>query len=125
MLGGVSGQLKMNGLRKMKESWMALTLYVTSLGAPCSDNIMMWNAVIFGPGMLWAPNKKRSSFTFCCLLADTPFEDGTFKLVLQFDETYVRKHMQIDMSDVLTSFFLLYVAQQTPFCQVCIENVPS
>lgn len=22
-------------------------------------------------------------------LADTPFEDGTFKLVLQFDETYV------------------------------------
>jgi ubiquitin-protein ligase len=23
-------------------------------------------------------------------LADTPFEDGTFKLVLQFDETYVR-----------------------------------
>ncbi|CDH55241.1 ubiquitin-conjugating enzyme [Lichtheimia corymbifera JMRC:FSU:9682] len=38
-------------------------------GAPCADNIMMWNAVIFGP-------------------TDTPFEDGTFKLVLQFDETY-------------------------------------
>ncbi|KAK9703991.1 Ubiquitin-conjugating enzyme E2 2 [Basidiobolus ranarum] len=41
-------------------------------GAPCSDNIMIWNAVIFGP-------------------TDTPFEDGTFKLVLQFDESYPNK----------------------------------
>ncbi|KAG0343338.1 Ubiquitin-conjugating enzyme E2 2 [Podila humilis] len=41
-------------------------------GAPCSDNIMLWNAVIFGPG-------------------ETPFEDGTFKLLLQFDETYPNK----------------------------------
>ncbi|KAJ1880004.1 Ubiquitin-conjugating enzyme E2 2 [Coemansia sp. RSA 486] len=35
-------------------------------GAPCPDNIMLWNAVIFGP-------------------------DGTFKLVLNFDETYPNK----------------------------------
>jgi ubiquitin-conjugating enzyme E2 A len=35
-------------------------------GAPCPDNVMIWNAVIFGP-------------------EDTPFEDGTFKLVLTFD----------------------------------------
>ncbi|KAG9017514.1 Ubiquitin-conjugating enzyme E2 2 [Tulasnella sp. 427] len=41
-------------------------------GAPCPDNIMLWNAVIFGP-------------------ADTPFEDGTFKLCLTFDETYPNK----------------------------------
>ncbi|KAJ1679496.1 Ubiquitin-conjugating enzyme E2 2 [Spiromyces aspiralis] len=41
-------------------------------GAPCPDNIMKWNAVIFGP-------------------ADTAFEDGTFKLVLEFDETYPTK----------------------------------
>ncbi|KAJ2764619.1 Ubiquitin-conjugating enzyme E2 2 [Coemansia nantahalensis] len=41
-------------------------------GAPCPDNIMMWNAVIFGP-------------------ADTPFEDGTFKLSLTFDESYPNK----------------------------------
>ncbi|KAJ1916679.1 Ubiquitin-conjugating enzyme E2 2 [Mycoemilia scoparia] len=41
-------------------------------GAPCADNIMKWNAVIFGP-------------------ADTPFEDGTFKLVLEFEETYPTK----------------------------------
>ncbi|KAB5591569.1 Rnu3ip2 protein [Ceratobasidium theobromae] len=41
-------------------------------GAPCPDNIMLWNAVIFGP-------------------ADTPFEDGTFKLILTFDESYPNK----------------------------------
>ncbi|CAJ0645526.1 696_t:CDS:2 [Entrophospora sp. SA101] len=35
-------------------------------GAPCPDNILLWNAVIFGP-------------------------DGTFKLVLQFDENYPNK----------------------------------
>ncbi|KAI9464021.1 ubiquitin-conjugating enzyme [Lactarius psammicola] len=41
-------------------------------GSPCPDNIMLWNAVIFGP-------------------ADTPFEDGTFKLLLTFDESYPNK----------------------------------
>lgn len=41
-------------------------------GAPCPENIMVWNAVIFGP-------------------ADTPFEDGTFKLVLTFEESYPNK----------------------------------
>ncbi|KAL7332515.1 Ubiquitin-conjugating enzyme E2 2 [Mucor circinelloides] len=29
------------------------------------------------------------------MLADTPFEDGTFKLVLQFDETYPNKPPQV------------------------------
>lgn len=33
---------------------------------------MVWNAVIFGP-------------------ADTPFEDGTFKLLMTFDEAYPNK----------------------------------
>jgi len=33
---------------------------------------MVWNAVIFGP-------------------ADTPFEDGTFKLVMTFEESYPNK----------------------------------
>ena len=32
-------------------------------GAPCDNNIMQWNAVIFGP-------------------AETPFEDGTLKLTI-------------------------------------------
>ncbi|SCZ88742.1 BZ3500_MvSof-1268-A1-R1_Chr2-1g04606 [Microbotryum saponariae] len=41
-------------------------------GSPCADNIMVWNAVIFGP-------------------AETPFEDGTFRLALSFDESYPNK----------------------------------
>jgi ubiquitin-protein ligase len=41
-------------------------------GAPSEDNIMIWNAVIFGP-------------------EDTPFEDGTFKLQMEFTEEYPNK----------------------------------
>jgi ubiquitin-conjugating enzyme E2 A len=41
-------------------------------GAPCPDNVLVWNAVIFGP-------------------EDTPFEDGTFKLLLTFNEDYPTK----------------------------------
>ena len=41
-------------------------------GAPGENNIMLWNAVIFGPH-------------------DTPFEDGTFKLTLEFSEEYPNK----------------------------------
>merc|ERR1712083_952914 len=41
-------------------------------GAPTDNNIMLWNAVIFGPH-------------------DTPFEDGTFKLTISFTEEYPNK----------------------------------
>ncbi|EDQ92281.1 uncharacterized protein MONBRDRAFT_13387 [Monosiga brevicollis MX1] len=41
-------------------------------GAPVGDNIFVWHAVIFGP-------------------RDTPFEDGAFKLVLEFSEDYPNK----------------------------------
>jgi len=41
-------------------------------GAPTEDNILVWHAIIFGP-------------------QDTPFEDGTFKLVLEFTEDYPNK----------------------------------
>lgn len=41
-------------------------------GAPTDNNIMIWHAVIFGPH-------------------DTPFEDGTFKLTLEFTEEYPNK----------------------------------
>ncbi|XP_061408284.1 ubiquitin-conjugating enzyme E2 A-like isoform X1 [Lethenteron reissneri] len=41
-------------------------------GAPSENNIMLWNAVIFGP-------------------EGTPFEDGTFKLTLEFTEEYPNK----------------------------------
>ncbi|THU45453.1 hypothetical protein C4D60_Mb02t18090 [Musa balbisiana] len=41
-------------------------------GAPHENNIMLWNAVIFGPD-------------------DTPWDGGTFKLTLQFTEDYPNK----------------------------------
>uniref|UniRef100_G1P562 Ubiquitin conjugating enzyme E2 A n=10 Tax=Yangochiroptera TaxID=30560 RepID=G1P562_MYOLU len=41
-------------------------------GAPSENNIMVWNAVIFGP-------------------EGTPFEDGTFKLIIEFTEEYPNK----------------------------------
>eukprot|EP00041_Stephanoeca_diplocostata_P008399 m.124882 g.124882 ORF g.124882 m.124882 type:complete len:172 (-) comp17303_c1_seq1:336-851(-) len=44
--------------------------------APTDDNIMLWNAVIFGP-------------------PDTPFEDGAFKLTLEFTEEYPNKAPKI------------------------------
>ncbi|OOO08214.1 Kinesin, motor region domain protein [Aspergillus oryzae] len=40
--------------------------------SPVADNVMTWNAVIIGP-------------------ADTPFEDGTFRLVMHFEEQYPNK----------------------------------
>lgn len=41
-------------------------------GSPNPDNIMVWNAVIFGP-------------------PDTPFEDGSFRLTLTFTDAYPNK----------------------------------
>ena len=41
-------------------------------GAPSEHNIMVWNALIFGP-------------------ENTPFEDGTFKLKIEFTEEYPNK----------------------------------
>ncbi|URE29492.1 25.3 kDa vesicle transport [Musa troglodytarum] len=41
-------------------------------GAPQDNNILLWNAVIFGPD-------------------DTPWDGGTFKLTLQFTEDYPNK----------------------------------
>ena len=39
---------------------------------PMENNILLWDAVICGPN-------------------ETPFEDGTFKLALQFSEEYLNK----------------------------------
>ena len=41
-------------------------------GSPTENNIMLWNAIIFGP-------------------VNTPWEGGTFKLTLQFSEEYPNK----------------------------------
>ncbi|SMN21243.1 similar to Saccharomyces cerevisiae YGL058W RAD6 Ubiquitin-conjugating enzyme (E2) [Maudiozyma saulgeensis] len=40
--------------------------------SPLPDNVMVWNAMIIGP-------------------ADTPYEDGTFRLLLEFGEDYPNK----------------------------------
>lgn len=39
---------------------------------PLPENVMVWNAIIIGP-------------------ADTPFEDGTYRLLINFDEQYPNK----------------------------------
>jgi ubiquitin-conjugating enzyme E2 A len=64
-------------------------------GSPCPDNIMLWNAVIFGPGAYHnvcsssiLPTHSGFSPHYP---ADTPFEDGTFKLLLTFDDSYPNK----------------------------------
>lgn len=44
--------------------------------SPLADNVMVWNAIIIGPD-------------------ETPFEDGTFRLKLTFDEQYPNKPPQV------------------------------
>ncbi|KAF6006425.1 Ubiquitin-conjugating enzyme E2 2 [Brettanomyces bruxellensis] len=44
--------------------------------SPLADNVMVWNGIIIGP-------------------QDTPFEDGTFRLKLTFDEQYPNKPPQV------------------------------
>jgi len=58
-------------------------------GSPLLDNIMLWNTVIFGPGKRFS--LLLSYFSERGLTGDTPFEDGTFKLLLTFDESYPNK----------------------------------
>ena len=60
-------------------------------GAPDEDNILMWNAVIFGyvsvcdefEGLEETEKSNRPD--------DTPWEGGTFKLTLEFTEEYPNK----------------------------------
>ncbi|CAJ0942956.1 unnamed protein product [Ranitomeya imitator] len=56
-------------------------------GAPSENNIMVWNAVIFGTGMRFI----KLSSTLRLLPEGTPFEDGTFKLTIEFTEEYPNK----------------------------------
>ncbi|KAG2319887.1 hypothetical protein Bca52824_013100 [Brassica carinata] len=46
------------------------------IGAPRDNNIMLWDAVIFGPD-------------------DSPWDGGTFKLSLQFSEDYPNKPLTV------------------------------
>lgn len=69
-------------------------------GAPVGDNLMVWNAVIFGP-------------------ADTPFEDGTFKLVLTFDESYPSRPPHVKF---LTKMFHPNVYANGELCLDILQN---
>jgi ubiquitin-conjugating enzyme E2 A len=69
-------------------------------GAPCENDIMMWNAVIFGysssgaspgPCPVAARADKHIHHVRMRRPAETPFEDGTFKLTLSFQEDYPNK----------------------------------
>ncbi|KAJ2161553.1 Ubiquitin-conjugating enzyme E2 2 [Coemansia sp. RSA 552] len=69
-------------------------------GAPLPNNIMLWNAVIFGP-------------------ADTAFEDGTFKLVMQFEETYPNKPPQVKF---ISKMFHPNVYKNGELCLDILQN---
>ena len=56
-------------------------------GAPGENNIMLWNAVIFGPHETpFEVSKDNSS-----LSSSVRPQDGTFKLTLEFSEEYPNK----------------------------------
>jgi ubiquitin-conjugating enzyme E2 A len=56
--------------------------------SPVADNVLSWNAVIIGP-------------------ADTPFEDGTFRLVMLFDEQ-VNMCIQLIQGMYISVIFIQY-----------------
>ncbi|CAG0915401.1 unnamed protein product [Notodromas monacha] len=61
--------------------------------APTDNNIMIWNAVIFGYDLIFLFCNKNNPGFFSLLTSphDTPFEDGTFKLTMEFTEEYPNK----------------------------------
>ena len=78
---------------------------------------MLWNAVIFGPGPL--------CFRMLCScgthgsVAETPFEDGTFKLLLTFDESYPNKPPQVKF---LSRMFHPNVYNNGELCLDILQN---
>jgi ubiquitin-protein ligase len=71
---GAAGEHVDPGLEKAHAEFQAIARRPTCgvSGAPSENNIMQRNAVIVGP-------------------EGTPFEDGTFKLVIEFSEEYPNK----------------------------------
>ncbi|NWT02126.1 UBE2B enzyme, partial [Mionectes macconnelli] len=60
-------------------------------GAPSENNIMQWNAVIFGPE--GTPFEDGKPLSFVSFISDVLifFWTGTFKLVIEFSEEYPNK----------------------------------
>lgn len=69
-------------------------------GAPMDTNIMVWQAVIFGPD-------------------DTPWEGGTFKLILEFTEDYPNKAPQVRF---LTKMFHPNIYADGQICLDILQN---
>ena len=69
-------------------------------GAPMDTNIMVWQAVIFGP-------------------EDTPWEGGTFKLILEFTEDYPNKAPQVRF---LTKMFHPNIYADGQICLDILQN---
>lgn len=67
---------------------------------PLANDIMRWNAVIIGP-------------------ENTPFEDGTFKLVIQFDEQYPTKPPMVKF---ISEMFHPNVYQSGELCLDILQN---
>ncbi|QQP48562.1 Ubiquitin conjugating enzyme, partial [Caligus rogercresseyi] len=72
-------------------------------GAPGENNIMVWNAVIFGPH-------------------DTPFEDGTFKLTMEFSEEYPNKPPLVKF---LSKMFHPNIYADGGICLDILQNRPT
>mmetsp|Transcript_19252 Transcript_19252/g.33127 ORF Transcript_19252/g.33127 Transcript_19252/m.33127 type:complete len:180 (+) Transcript_19252:149-688(+) len=69
-------------------------------GAPAENNILKWEAVIFGPD-------------------DTPWEDGTFKLSLEFSEEYPNKAPKVKF---LSKMFHPNVYADGSICLDILQN---
>lgn len=69
-------------------------------GSPQENNIMIWDAVIYGP-------------------ADTPFEDGTFKLQIEFSEEYPNKPPKVKF---LSKMFHPNVYSDGSLCLDILQN---
>jgi ubiquitin-conjugating enzyme E2 A len=69
-------------------------------GAPMDTNIMSWQAVIFGPD-------------------DTPWEGGTFKLILEFTEDYPNKAPQVKF---VTKMFHPNIYNDGQICLDILQN---
>lgn len=68
--------------------------------SPLPDNVMIWNAMIIGP-------------------ADTPYEDGTFRLLLEFDEEYPNKQPHVKF---LSEMFHPNVYANGEICLDILQN---
>jgi len=69
-------------------------------GAPMDNNILVWQAVIFGPD-------------------DTPWEGGTFKLILEFTEDYPNKAPAVRF---LTKMFHPNIYNDGQICLDILQN---